>query len=146
MDEPLSDEGLSDTLCLLIRPARGVRLCGVAPCATGAGWLLVPVLEALDVGRAAARDGVARVRVDHAWVSRHHLRLVWRGEALWACPLGDRVELRINGLRVRQPQVVRLGDAFGLGGYALQLVALEPELLARLDAEADALAWLDALA
>jgi ABC-type multidrug transport system ATPase subunit len=59
--------------------------------------------------------------LDYPMVSRRHARLSRKGDELRIEDLGSSNGTYVNGVRVREPQVVRAGDRIGLGSYTFTL-------------------------
>jgi uncharacterized protein YraI len=80
-----------------------------------------PISQAgLLVGRAPDCDVV----LDDVEVSRHHARFYWRGVELVVEDLGSTNGTFVNGQPIRGPQILRQGDAVGIGGSVFAAQAL----------------------
>lgn len=87
-----------------------------------ADWQELPIqTKGLVIGRAVDCD----LQLDYAEISRHHARLNLKPDGIWLTDLGSTNGTQVDDrpLPPRKPTLLRIGQAFSLGGFNLQVDA-----------------------
>lgn len=95
----------------LVQPSSGPWLAGTAGPVTEWPPIDIPRVEEVLVGRSAE----CNVILEHATVSRRHLRLAWLGDRLRVQDLGSRMGTFVNGDRIQEASL-ESGDVLRIGG------------------------------